>query len=239
MSYDPRLLLIDMTSMHGNSATSMLKQAYFGEWTPGNLLHLQSGGWDSFAIAADNNRPIKPSSKIDLKDEILNRFRPEIILYRPVADKEGLHGMAMNIIEASDAPLALWMMDDWPARFKLGSPDKARRMDADLRRLFARSSVNYAISEGMALAFKERYGVQFEIAHNGVRRIDWAPTSKRKKSPKSKILMRYSGSLAPDTTSEAVYKVAEATAQLVQKGSPLQLEIRTQDNWYNDNAARF
>ena len=240
MSEDPRLLLIDMTSLRGNAATSMLKAAYFEGWTEGRLLHLQAMSWDKVGLAADFGQAYLERPDVNMRDEILSRFQPEIIFYRPVAGKPALHKQAMEIIQASDAPLAMWMMDDWPARLETEDPEAAERMRADLEVLFERSAVNYAISEGMARAFGARYGVSFEVAHNGVDPRDWRSIqpSKAKKSGRP-VTLRYSGSLAPDMTRDSVYAVAEATSVLSAKGVPVRMQISTQDAWYAENASRF
>jgi hypothetical protein len=232
----PRMLLIDMTSMSGSAATSMLKSAYFSDWEAGKLLHLQSSGWDGFAVSA-NNGPAGGLPDKATALALVESFRPELIFYRPVADRPELHTLAMQIIELNDVPLALWLMDDWPARLEAADADAGARMDNELRTLFGRSSQNYAISEGMAEVFGTRYGVTFDLARNGVLPEHWPEF--RRGPPKKKIILRYAGSLAPDTTCDTVYKTAKAVAELASNGIPIRFEIRTQATWLESNAGRF
>lgn len=236
MNNDPRMLLIDMTSMYGPAATSMLKASYFSDWQPGRLLQLQSNGPTRLAVSANGRASRLVPIDADLVDTVLKTYLPEIIFYRPVSDHPELHARAMEIIQRSGAPLVLWLMDDWPARLETENPDLATKMDTDLRYLLKRSTLNYAISNGMAEAFGARYGTEFEVAHNGVRPEDWPPLVR--KAGKD-VVLRYAGSLAPDTTANAVYDTAKAVSALHCEGLPVRFEVHTQVTWLEDNEARF
>ena len=172
----------------------------------------------------------------EFADIILTRFQPEIIFYRPVIDNWPLHDLAIEIINRSETPLVLWLMDDWPARLEADNPEVAARMDADLRKLFERSSLNYAISNGMAKIFGQRYQANFSVAHNGVRAEDWPPVEG---NGKETVVLRYAGSLAPDTNSSAVFDVAQAVSALHEEGLPIRFEGHTQASWLKDNDEKF
>ena len=150
----------------------------------------------------------------------------------------------MELIKASKAPLVLWLMDDWPARLRAAAPDEADALDADLKKLFARSSLNLAISEGMAEAFSQRYDVPFDVAHNGIIPDQWQsltdslPLSEAASTPQP-VRLRYAGSLAPDTTRDSVLKVAKAISKLSQSGEAICFEGRTQSHWYRQFADMF
>lgn len=236
MKNDPRMLLIDLTALTGPAATSMLKSSYFSDWEEGQLLQLQSSGRERLALSANGQRPRVVPLEANLAEDILCRFKPQIIFYRPVADHPNLHSAAMDIIGKSDAPLVLWLMDDWPARLAAEAPENADHMDTDLRELLKRSSLNYAISHGMADVFGKRYAAQFSVAHNGVRPEDWPP---RIQALRQKVVLRYAGSLAPDTTASSVFDVAQTVAKLAGNGVPLRFEIHTQNTWMDANAERF
>tara|TARA_R110000868_G_scaffold43693_5_gene146725 strand:- start:1723 stop:3018 length:1296 start_codon:yes stop_codon:yes gene_type:complete len=236
MKIDPRMLLIDLTPLTGPAATSMLKSSYFSNWQEGQLLQLQSSGRERLAVSANGQRPRLVPLEVSLAGNILDQFKPQIIFYRPVSDHPNLHAAAMEIIGKSDAPLVLWLMDDWPARLAVEVPEIATQMDADLRELLKRSSLNYAISHGMADVFGKRYAAQFGVAHNGVRPEDWPP---RKHDSRPTVVLRYAGSLAPDTTASSVFEVAQTVADLVGNGMPLRFEIHTQSTWMEANVERF
>ncbi|MBR9806026.1 MAG: glycosyltransferase family 4 protein [Alphaproteobacteria bacterium] len=240
MKTDPRMLLIDMTAMTGPAATSMLKASYFADWEKGHLLQLQGYGATRLAASANGQRsqliPEEGPDTSELADIVLTRFQPEIIFYRPVTDNCPLHDLAMEIINRSKAPLVLWLMDDWPARLEADNPEMAARMNADLRQLFERSSLNYAISDGMAKIFGQRYQTDFRVAHNGVRPEDWPPVEAHESKT---VVLRYAGSLAPDTNASAVFDVAQAVSALHQEGLPIRFEGHTQANWLKDNDEKF
>lgn len=240
MKTDPRMLLIDMTAMTGPAATSMLKASYFSDWEKGHLLQLQGHGRTRIAASANGQRsqliPENGPDTPEIADIVLTRFKPEIILYRPVIDNWPLHDLAMEIVSRSETPLVLWLMDDWPARLEADNPEVAARMNADLRELFERSSLNYAISDGMAKIFGQRYQTNFRVAHNGVRAQDWPPV---KDNGSETIVLRYAGSLAPDTNACAVFDVAQAVSALYAEGLPIRFEGQTPASWLKDNEEKF
>jgi len=241
---DLRLLLIDATPIDGPAATSALKRVYLSDWAAPSLLHLLSTG-DGLAPAAavrgELPRALAAPEAVSGSafDAAIEGFAPEAILYRPVADCPALHGRAMRAVQNSSVPLALWLMDDWPMRLKDQDPARHEAMDRDLRRLFARSSLNWAISEPMAEAYAVRYGVSFEVMRNAVAPAQWPRHSRR---DSGSVLIRYAGSLAPDTARAAVFAAARGAAHLAEAGLPVEMEIRTQQTWldaYADDYAAF
>ncbi|MCA8889764.1 MAG: hypothetical protein KDA46_13095, partial [Parvularculaceae bacterium] len=202
----PRLLLIDMTPMVGAAATSALKRAYFGDWPRNALMHLYCPEAGVNGLGLANGKTWTTPSPGALED-IVRSFDPQVILYRPVAEQPQLHELAMGLAFSLRAPLALWLMDDWPARLETADPALFTRMDADLGRLFRRSSFNLAISEKMAAAFQRRYGVAFEVARGGVDVERW-PIRKRRRD--GGVHLRYAGSLAPDMTMSSVLDIAQS-----------------------------
>ncbi|MCA8896803.1 MAG: hypothetical protein KDA48_16210, partial [Amphiplicatus sp.] len=164
-------------------------------------------------------------------DEACRRFSPDVILYRPVADHLYLHDAALRLIDSLGKPYALWLMDDWPERLRNTNPAAHERIDEDLRRLFACSYANFAISDSMADTFRERYGVEFDVVRNGVRKIDWPQRRSEKQQARSPIRLRYSGNLAPDMTRDSVLETAQAVAKLREEGVDIVFEGRTQPHW--------
>ncbi len=228
---DPRLLLLDFTQITGPAATSTLKAAYFNDWREGALLHVMDIAHGRLGAAAGCDAPQAISSNDYDAQRLVAAFKPQVVLYRPVADSPALHQFALTAIDAAlprGAGLALWMMDDWPARIKSANLVQFQALDKNLRELFSKSTLNFAISDGMAEAFGRRYGVKFEVAHNGVDPSAWPL---RSKNPPSDIVVKYAGSLAPDTTQDSVADVAKAISRLAQKGLRVRLEGRTQSTW--------
>ncbi len=233
----PRLLLIDMTPMGGVSATGALKEVYFGDWPGDRILQLHEDAPGKPTLI----NPTGASSGKDVNGDAIAdacaRFDPEVILYRPVADRPALHARAMTLIAALGAPHIIWMMDDWPDRLRQTDPAHFESMDRDLRILVQSAARNFAISEPMARVFSERYDASFGTARNGVRRSDW----ERNFGPsrKDEIIMRYAGSLAPDTTKNSVLTAAAVAAALHDENPKFRFEIRTQAHWCNQYCKEF
>ncbi len=227
---DPRLLLIDFTPMTGPAATSALKAAYFRDWADGALIHVSDVG-GRVAAASGMARPQFIESDDAAISLLIGSFAPEVVLYRPVADSPALHDFAMRAIEkatGAGAGLALWLMDDWPARLEKKDAAHFEEMDRDLRLLLGRAGVRFAISDGMAGAFEDRYGAPFDVAHNGVLTDDWPA---RNAEHRERLVVRYAGSLAPDTTRDSVLDVARAVADLAGSDAPVVLEGRSHKIW--------
>jgi FkbM family methyltransferase len=231
---DPRLLLLDFTEIKGPAATSTLKAAYFNDWREDALLHVMDIGHGRLGAAAGCGVRQDIFSNEDHAQRLVAAFKPQLVLYRPVADSPALDKFAAAAIDAArarGAGLALWMMDDWPARIETANLIQFQALDKNLRELFSKSALNFAISDGMAEAFGRRYGVKFEVAHNGIDPSAWPLRSKH---PQSDIVVKYAGSLAPDTTKDSVADVAKAISRLAQQGLPVRLEGRTQSTWMNE-----
>lgn len=237
MNY-PRLLLIDMTPIGGSSATGALKSVYFADWPMESLVHLRSGGKDQLRLdwgkSAGSRRNVYTSNDLDKIESEVGLFRPDVIFYRPVSDHGLLHKSAMRIIEKFHAPLAVWLMDDWPERLKNENTKLYNDMDRDIRQLLERSRANFAISHGMADIFGKRYGTKFDVARNGVTRDEWSIELADKERQSDQVVkVRYAGSLAPDTTKQSVYNVAVAISELAQVGLKVQFEAMTHKVWYD------
>ncbi|HRX39157.1 MAG TPA: FkbM family methyltransferase [Parvularculaceae bacterium] len=240
MPLDPRLLLIDITPLGGAAATSTLKAAFFGDWRDGALLQVLDGGEGRPALSAGGAPARFIPDDPGAAGKIVEAFRPQIILYRPVADDIAFHRLAMALItearKKTGAGLALWLMDDWPARLQASDEKTFAELDRDLRALLSSSSANFAISERMAREFSARYGAPFEVAHNGVRARDWSFSRAERAGP---VRLRYAGSLAPDTALDSVLETAKAVSSLAAGGLPIVFEGRTQPHWLSKYGATF
>ncbi|MEL6362753.1 MAG: FkbM family methyltransferase [Pseudomonadota bacterium] len=243
LSY-PRLLLLDMTPIGGPAATGALKETYLSPWPEDALLHMSALSDDRFQIAAGTRAPVDLAKATTPKD-LVEAFRPQIVLYRPVDDVPSFHRFSMETIEAATARgtgLAVWLMDDWPARAGAGRSlptELMKELATQLVGLVEKADLNLAISTGMAAAFSDRYKRDFEIVHNAVDLTIWPPVPDRRDAATDPFVIRYAGSLAPDTTSETVLTVARAVASLVDRGENIRLEIKTQAHWMNTQAGAF
>jgi FkbM family methyltransferase len=238
LTVDPRLLLIDMTPLSGVAATSALKAAYFSDWRE-RLLQVSSVEGDRLGVSVGDGLARYIESDEATARAIVTAFRPQIVLYRPVADIPALHEFAMLLVKAAreicGASLALWMMDDWAERLRVEDPPRHAVLDRELRELLAMSAANFAISEGMAALFGDRYAATFEVARNGVIQAQW-PERAARRGP---VKVRYAGALAPDTASDSVFAAAQAVSRLASGGRDIVFEGRTQNTWYAQSKSRY
>ncbi|MEM9705427.1 MAG: FkbM family methyltransferase [Pseudomonadota bacterium] len=205
-----------------------MKKTLIGAWRDDALLTVFDGGHVAIVDAIDGApRPLRKSPS-EAAQDMERHFQPELILFRPTADANALNEFAERVIDITAAPLALWFMDDWLERLRSEDLARYERENETVARLIKRSALRFAISKSMASELERRFGAPFDIAHNGVDPADWPA---RKTPEREEFVLRYSGSLAPDTTLESVVSVARAVASLREDRKRLRFEIQTQEHW--------
>jgi glycosyltransferase involved in cell wall biosynthesis/uncharacterized Rossmann fold enzyme len=234
----PRTLLIDMTAVGGGTATGEIKASYFRTLDQNKILHLSAVGQKLFLnrlSEAHADRRVYEEDDPSVLDECIG-FDPEVIVYRPVEEKPGLHAAAMTLARNLGRPLVVWMMDDWPLRLLARDPLAFRKVNAELTELLQMASERFAISEKMASVYEKRYGVAFRILRNGVKFDEWPTVAPiRDEGP---FRIRYSGGLADDMSCQAVLDVARAVSTLAAE-MDITLEIRTQAHWLGEKGELF
>jgi glycosyltransferase involved in cell wall biosynthesis len=234
----PRLLVIDMTAMGNGTATGEIKSTLLRRWGVGRILQVSAPKPDTFAIVRPAGLGLyrEEEEALDAVHEAIDEFNPEVILYRPLADRPALHAFAMEEIAKRDVPLVTWIMDDWPARLEAKDPAGFPAMDADLRWLLERSAQRLTISAAMSRAYEVRYGCEFDVVANGVDPADW-PGARIHQG--EGLLLRYAGGLAPDMNAAAIQRVAQAVEQLHGEGHDIRFEINTRPHWLKLSGHRF
>ena len=235
----PRLLVIDMTPIGSVSATGQIKSTLFGGWRRGKILQVAEISADLYLVRKNVfGRYRERIAEPERIRAAIDRFDPEIILYRPVADTHALplHEFAMAEIARRDVPLVTWMMDDWPERLRLDDPDRFEFFDRDLRSLLDRSALRLSICDAMTEAFQERYEVPFQAFANAV---DLEASPARCAHVSGTLLLRYGGALAKDMTARAVQSVARAVQELADSGKAIRFEINTQPHWIKTSGHLF
>ncbi len=239
----PRLLVLDMTMTGNATATGEIKANLLADWPAPDFLQVAAPGKDRLDLVrrgADGSYHSTGATEAEARAAI-TAFRPELILYRPLADQPHLHRLAMSVIGpeggTGTVPLVTWIMDDWPARLQAENPAYFAEMDADLRLLLVRSAVRLSISEAMSAAFVTRYGLAFRAFANGVTPAQW-PTVARTHAP-GPLRVRYAGGLAPDMNAASVLRVAQAVERLNTVGQPVSFEISTRPWWQQASGALF
>lgn len=220
-----RLLVIDHTVIGNSTATGAVKSAVLGNWPSERLAQVHDAGGGRPHLTGG---PGDVAAGTSLMEQITS-FDPDLVLYRPVPQTEAIHELAMELIATADLPLALWIVDDWPAAYAHEDPEAAARLEADLRWLLTRADACFSISPPMSAAFHERYGRLFVPIANGVDPADWPPPRPRSSAH---LTVRYAGSLAHNMTLDSVGLVARAVEELVDSGGlDMSFEIKTHGHW--------
>ena len=230
----PRVLLIDMTRTGDNSATGQVKQNLFSGWQAGKLLQVYSAGLDKLGVYS-NASPSEAQAIPDVEEvlAICDRFNPDVIYYRPIAEHPHLHDFANQALKKYDVPYLVHIMDDWPERLRYQDPVRYAEVNQSLRTLLAGAAACLSICSAMSEAFEERYGVQFTPIANCVNESDWETAIAQivhQKTSDRPFTIRYVGSLASDMTLESIVDVGRAVSAL-QSTQSVRLEIHTRKLW--------
>jgi len=232
----PRTVVFDWTTSGNGTATGEIKHNLFGSPSASGCMFVSL---DKHQVRIDDKsgtRHLKQEGTAEI-ERIVDAFQPQLILYRPVADSDRFHQLAMNYIaRRSELPLAVWIMDDWLDRMRLPEPARYKQYDGDWRKLLARSAVRLSISEAMSAQFAKRYGTDFVAVANGVIPEQWPQP---KKKPGKPFTVRYAGGLAKDMTASSVYNVAQAIEDLAAAGRAITFEIHTRPWWHKAEADRY
>lgn len=233
-----RLLVLDYIAAGGQSATGQVKANLLREFPDANLLQVAAPKPGTLSLVRRNGSQgfAETPCNAQTAQQAIADFAPDVILYRPLPERPCLHEFALSLIENRDIPLVTWMMDDWPARLKRKDAALFARFDADLRQLFDRAALNLSICPKMSRAFSQRYGTPFQSFANGIDPAAFPPRNPHKAGP---LLLRYSGSLAPDMGRDSLLRVARTVEDLAIKGMDIRLEINTRPYWRQHSGAAF
>lgn len=232
----PRILLIDLTKIGGGTATGELKAKYFAPWKPQNILHIFGNGREKLGQSS-GGRYLPGQYDIDQVMKSAEKFAPDIILYRPVAENKTLHEFAMRAIAKLKVPHVVWLMDDWPERLLNEDAEYGQKIEHDLTNLCTHAVKCFAISGAMAGAFGARYGAKFEVFHNGVQAKTWEAIKPNRMRGTMRVC--YAGGLAPDMALQNIRDITRAVAQLAESGVKIKMEILTQPHWIRESGRFF
>lgn len=235
-------MLIDHTAIGDGSATGELKAALFKEWPADRLMQLYQRSAHSFGLrtGAGNRRFATPETGAASGSllKAISRFDPQLILYRMAAlpSLVDLHSAAMDVIAGSKAPLAVWIMDDWPGAVEKSASPLYSTFAGEWRSLVRLADWRLSIGEMMSRALEERYGVPFEPFANGVDPTEWRETAGKNSGD---VTLRYAGSLAENMTLDSVVRIADAVERVAAEGVSIAFEINTRPFWRERAAGRF
>lgn len=157
------------------------------------------------------------------------QFNPDII-YSQLGSLESIR-FINNIQFCTKKPVAIHIMDDWPA--VVNQPSILyyywkRKIDSEFRDLILKSQVLMSISQGMSDEYKKRYKRIFHPFHNPISLNKWLPYSKPTCEVKGRFKILYTGRIGV-ANSKSVLLIAKVINKLNMKGSNFIFDIYTPD----------
>lgn len=230
----PRLLIIDMTPTFGSAATSTIKDTLFDDWPRHKIAAISSMINGRIDLSQPNNPDKTILEGVSHSDimAFLDIFKPEMILYRPLADRKVLHELAMRIISRQQVPHFIWIMDDWLERLKHTDSKEFQYYETDVRKLVASAAGNLSISNAMSNIYKKRYRAPFTAIANGVDITEWSSFKRSRPidNKRGMMIVRYCGGLAKDMTLTSIILLAECVESLSLELN-ISFEINTAKHW--------
>lgn len=234
----PRVAVIDMTPLGGGTATGNLKADLFAGWPAGRVLSVSSNNthdWQLHYFGPDGDQGCGVLKGEEEAVEAINAFDPDVILYRPVPEKQSFHQHVMRL-GGQGFPTVIWVMDDWIRRLEKQDPAAASEWSDGIRNAIESAAACLSISRSMADEFKDRYSVDFVPVANGVRPGDW-PEDDFPREDRDGLLIRYAGGLASDMSLRSLVHLAAAVEASPEAG--MRLEINTREHWFAKHHKEF
>ncbi|WP_370240681.1 6-hydroxymethylpterin diphosphokinase MptE-like protein [Pararhodobacter marinus] len=234
----PRLLVLDMTPIGDGSATGEIKHNLMQDWPSDRVLQVSYRGPSDIALTrgrvqnAASLLVVQPAEA----DAVIDAFKPDVVLYRPVPNTRALHDFAMPLIERLGKPLATWIMDDWPQHLKNSDPEQYKVLHADFEALLKASTVRLSICNAMSEEMFRRYQLPFLSLANGVAPEDWETP---KVHAPGTMVIRYAGGLEANMTRSSVLRIARVVEKLGEAGCDIRFEINTRAYYYQRNLKDF
>lgn len=235
-----RLLIIDSTPVgrHG-SATGQLKSALLTGWPDEDLLQVweaPNSGDQPLRLITRTQSMAQSRAKTMDGAQLLQHcvdYRPDIVYIRP-NESLPLLRFAEQLLEKTECPAVVHIMDDWPTRMKHEEPEQYPEADFLLRLILSRSNERLSICDDMSREYEQRYGGSWSAIANGVdvSSYDLAQTPRAPIQPESPFVIRYMGGVAQDMNYQSVLDFAIA-ASAVGARIPVRFEVYTMP-WYKD-----
>lgn len=229
MTY-PKVLVVSATPLQGPWATSRLMADLFAQWPseflaqvtitrPGSDPKSQTVESLYLDIAGTRN-PFRVASQIRRLFAFVDKANPDVLYFRSAGWPVAFELMALLLVRY---PMVTHIMDDWPESRRVAGLRLNKALDAALRRVLVKSDARLAISQPMATAFAERYGVPFDVVHAGTDHGPQTPDHAHNDRQEKEVF--YSGSIAEDQTASSLIELAVAVELLRSRGVSVQLRI--------------
>lgn len=237
----PRLLVLDMTEMGNGTATGEIKSNLLKEWPQDALMQVAQKDGKTFARVIPHGDSFESTAlQPEDADSAIDAFRPELVLFRPVAETPSLNKLALDTVKRLGIPMITWVMDDWPARLAVQDPKRWGETEADYLQALRGATRRLSICDSMSKAFGARYGLEFEALANGIDPVDWPESLLQEREGKGKrFTIRYAGGIAQDMNRASLLRIAEAVEALKGMGMDVCFQISTQKWWLDQCAELF
>jgi len=168
----------------------------------------------------------------------VNDFKPDLI-YTQLSSL-GLIRTVKSLNEMTGIPMAIHIMDDWPATIVkpgLLSSYWKKVIDREFRELIDRSVALMSICQAMSDEYEKRYGRKWLSFHNPIDMTMWKGKSRCSWEVNNPIRIMYAGRLG-DVNLSALSDICEAVSDLRSEGHSIVIDVRTPDR-YNHQTKIF
>jgi glycosyltransferase involved in cell wall biosynthesis len=145
----------------------------------------------------------------------------------------GYMRLVRRVADMTGAPIAIHMMDDWPAvRYRTGllAAWHRRAMERELAALVRGAALCLGICPAMCEEFSTRYGRPFQSFSNALDLDVWDAHARRSWTPGRPFQLLYSGSIVPNAQLASLSDACQAVSELSSEGLAVELVIRSP--WY-------
>lgn len=155
-------------------------------------------------------------------------FRPDVIY--TILGSNSIMQLVEELRQRFDLPVAIHIMDDWPATIYRGgllSWHQRARMQRLLRHLIYIAAARMAICDAMSEAYEVRYGAPFASFQNAIDVDRLARYAKRDLSVANPVRLLYIGSIFPNAQLDSLVDCCEAVKGLQQESMGIKFAIYT------------
>ncbi|MEM7766920.1 MAG: hypothetical protein AAF253_05465 [Pseudomonadota bacterium] len=233
-----RLLVVDFTAAGDGTATGELKSSILFGLDDMPIMQVSAAA-DRLAYGFPNDAPeLRHAACFEDLLAQLDWFAPTIILARPTAEHEHLWLLALALRARFDAPLLVWIMDDWLSVMEDAAQSTV--FEESLTKVLRSTGSGLSICDEMSAAFGDRFGVSFTAIANGIDPTgEFSRFSARMSDPDEPFVFRYAGALAHNMGVDTLETVAHAVHRLRRAGLNVCFELKTRGFWLEKEGARF
>lgn len=166
-----------------------------------------------------------------MSDELerwLIEFQPELI-YSFLGSMAQIR-VTTGIMNTHNAPLAIHIMDDWPAviyRHGFIAPILRRTVMREFRVLLESATVRLGICDEMCEDYQRRFGFKFLAFHNAIDIREWQQHARKNWEIRTPFVIRYAGSVVQEAQRNALREICLAVRNLRAEGYDVEMSIHS------------